>query len=123
MRVFEVTVKGYGSEKFNAVSAAAAKYDAYLSSDVFCDMPFGDFIKIARVRLAALSGDGYKHLRESYPRACIPAPGTKIKAEGLIGTVLPALRPTSYVIFQPDGQDREAHVHPMSVALLAETVT
>ena len=117
MRVYEVTVRGYGAQRYNATSASKARYSAYLS-DVFCDMPFRDFLKIASVRSAGAVPDGYTRLREYYRDCVIPSPGTRIIAEGLKGTVLPALRSTNYVVFQPDGQDREAFVHPKSVQLL-----
>lgn len=118
MQLFEVTVRGFGANLVHAKSRSAAKYDAYLS-DAFSGMTFREFLGIVGVRRAgAPADDGYGRLRQHYPDACIPAPGTRIRAEGLTGTVLPALRPTSYVVFEPDGQGREAFVHPMSVELL-----
>lgn len=119
MQVYEVEVAGYGSKLVNAVSAAAAKYDAFLC-DAFSHMKFFDFIKITVARkVPAPASDGYETLRRNYPSACIPKPGTRIEAEGLTGVVLPALKPTSYVLFQPDGSSRVAIVHPASVALAA----
>lgn len=117
MRCYCVTVHGWGSGLYHAESAGAAKYDAFLS-DAFSHMRFSEFIRIAHAKLARPASDGYARLRLQYPSACIPEPGARIKAEGLTGTVLPALRSTSYVVFQPDGQSREAMVHPLSVSLL-----
>lgn len=116
MKVYCVTVPGYGSALYHARTPSAARYEAYLS-DAFSHLTFREFVGLAGVRRAAPAGDGYARLRQQYPDAVIPEPGTKIRAEGLTGTVLPALRSTSYVIFQPDGQAREAMVHPASVAL------
>lgn len=118
LRVYEVEVWGHGIGRYNAKSSGGAKYQAYLS-DAFCHLTFKEFLGICSARLhKGIVDDGYSRLRQYYPSCCIPAPGTRIKAEGLTGTVLPALRSTSYVVFQPDGQNREAHVHPASVALL-----
>lgn len=121
LNVYEITVDGYGTILRNAKSPASAKYDAFLS-DAFSHMTFKNFLKIANARKAKgeVSG-GYEQLRRDYPSSVIPEPGTRITAEGLTGTVLPALGPTNYVVFQPDGQDREARVHPMSVALASLT--
>lgn len=123
MRCYCVTVHGWGSSLYHAESAGGAKYAAFLS-DAFSHMTFFEFIKIAHAKLAKPTSDGYARLRLQYPTACIPEPGARIKAEGFTGTVLPALRLTSYVVFQPDGQkSREALVHPLSVSLLtAEAV-
>ncbi len=118
MRPYEVEVRGLGTSTYNAASAAAAKYAAYCS-DAFDHLTFKEFLGICSARLCRHDvPDGYDRLRQYYPSCCIPAPGTRIKAEGFTGTVLPALRSTQYVIFQPDGQTREARVHPASVALL-----
>jgi len=103
----------------NAKSASAARYAAYLSN-AFGDITFAAFLKMTTVHRAQPLTDGYGWLRRQYPAACIPEPGTRIKAEGLTGTVLPCLRPCAYLVFEPDGQEREAFVHPMSVALLKE---
>lgn len=120
MEIYEVSVQGFGTRLIHATSSAKAKYDAYLS-DVFSDMQFRDFLKIVSARKHhGVVPDGYTHLREQYPSAIIPAPGTRIAAEGMRGTVLCAVRPTAYVVFQPDLMEREAFVHPMSVQLLAE---
>tara|TARA_R110000787_G_scaffold3148_4_gene12646 strand:- start:39019 stop:39408 length:390 start_codon:yes stop_codon:yes gene_type:complete len=120
MEIYEVSVQGFGTRLIHATSSAKAKYDAYLS-DVFSDMQFRDFLKIVSARKHhGVVPDGYTRLREQYPSAIIPAPGTRIAAEGMRGTVLAAVRPTAYVVFQPDLMEREAFVHPMSVQLLAE---
>lgn len=121
MLVFEVEVDHFGIGLVHAATAAKARYEAYLS-DAFSHWTFREFLTHVKVRKAPdPESDGYERLRQQYPDAVIPKPGTRITAERLTGTVLPALRPTSYVVFQPDGQEREAFVHPMSVALLETT--
>lgn len=117
MRVYKVTVQGYGSETFLATSNGGAKYVAYCC-DAFSHLTFKDFLKRCSARLEAASeDDGYGDLRRYYPTATIPAPGTRIHAEGLTGVVLPAVRRTNYVSFQPDGEERIANVHPLSVRI------
>jgi hypothetical protein len=117
LRVYDVEVWGAGIGRYNATSSGAAKYAAYLS-DAFCHLTFKEFLGISSARLHRDPvNDGYARLRQYYPDCCIPEPGARIKAEGLTGTVLPALRSTQYVVFQPDGQTREAFVHPASVTL------
>lgn len=122
MKVYAVEVWGLGIGLVHAKSSGAAKYSAFLS-DAFSHLTFKEFLSISSARLHnGPLDDGYARLRQYYPSCCIPAPGARIKAEGLTGTVLPALRSTNYVVFQPDGQDREAFVHPASVTL-AEPVS
>ena len=117
IRVYDVEVRGYGTGAVLAASPSKARYSAYLS-DAFDHLTFGQFLKLCSVRLAPIQpGDGYERLRSQYPFCCIPNPGTRIRAEGYTGTVLPAVRATSYVIFQPDGKEHEVRVHPMSVEL------
>lgn len=123
LKVYEVKVRGYGIGFYNAASSGAAKYSAYLN-DAFSHLTFKEFLSVCSARLHRDPvNDGYGRLRQHYPDCCIPEPGSRIKAEGLTGTVLPALRSTNYVVFQPDGQTREACVHPASVALIAETAS
>lgn len=120
IRVWSVTVEGYGSANFNAVSRGKAMAEAWRSS-AFDGWSFKEFIQRARCKLApSLADDGYGPLRQSYPDCCIPKPGTRISAEGLTGTVLPAVEPTSYVIFQVDGREDFSCVHPASVATLTQ---
>ena len=117
IRLYEVTVDGYGVGKVLAASPAKARYAAY-RNDAFDQFTFRQFQNICRVRLARPSdSDGYERLRSQYPACVIPAPGTRIKAEGHVGTTLPPAGPTSYVVFQPDGKEYEVHVHPLSVEL------
>lgn len=126
LRQYEVTVEGYGSARYRAASRGKAMYEAYLS-DAFSHLTFGEFMKIANARAAHPATDcgcdGYTRAREQYPDATIPKPGTRIKAEGLTGVVLRPSGPTCYVHFQPDGEEREAFVHPLSVQLAEPTPT
>ena len=117
IRLYEVEVQGYGTGNVLAASPSKARYSAFLS-DAFGHLTFGRFQKMTRVRLACpTASDGYAWLRSQYPNCTIPKPGTRIKAEGYAGTMLPAPHRTNYVIFQPDGKDHEVRVHPMSVKL------
>lgn len=119
LKVYAVEVWGLGIGLYNAKSSGGAKYSAFLS-DAFSHLTFKEFLGVCSARIHRDPvDDGYARLRQHYPDACIPAPGTRVKAEGLTGTVLPALRSTQYVIFQLDGQAREAFVHPDSVELLS----
>ncbi|WP_417491833.1 hypothetical protein [Maricaulis sp.] len=119
MRRYDVTVGIDGTFTVLAATRSKAVYELFLDWSEWGDMTFGDFLRRCSARLAASqpASDGYERLRTYYPGAIIPAPGTRITAEGLTGTVLPALRSTQYVIFQPDGLEREALVHPASVQL------
>lgn len=117
IRLYEVTVAGFGAGKVLAASPSKARYAAY-RGDAFEHLTFGHFQKLCRVRLASGDhSDGYERLRSQYPSCAIPAPGTRIKAEGYTGTMLPSPGPTNYVVFQPDARENEVRVHPMSVEL------
>ncbi|KIC42214.1 hypothetical protein RA27_02130 [Ruegeria sp. ANG-R] len=50
-RLFVVTYQGTEMTPVASTSHAAAKYDAWLKLD-WCDLPFGEFVRETRVRLA-----------------------------------------------------------------------
>lgn len=124
MRLWDVTVEGYGTSPVYARSRAAAIYQAFLS-DAFSSYRFGQFIRIARARARPTTPepDGYDYVRRNYNLDCKVGQRCRIKNEGPSwngkeGVVLYPGPSTAHVHILVDGMDHISHVHPYSVELL-----
>jgi hypothetical protein len=122
LRLYEITVEGFGPRLYYGQTPGKARYDCFLSyNSAYEDVTFREFLKRSTIRRAARAhpeDDGYADLRRHYPEATIPMPGVRISAEGHTGTVVAALGPVSYVRFCDDRTGNILNVHPSSVAEL-----
>ena len=121
-RVYDVTIKGFGTAQFLAPTRGKALSEAW-GCRAFDDWTFKEFLKAARARLSEPAADYYGRLRTQYPTCCIPPAGTRITAEGRTGIVLPAIEPTSYVAFQDEETGQRVNVHPAGVSIAPRTPT
>lgn len=123
IRRYEVSVDGFARQYYYALSPAQARYDCFLSyKSAYEETTFKEFLKRSSIRRCELlhpEDDGYANLRRNYPNACIPKPGTRIKAEGYTGIVLAAHSAVNYVQFFSDQHRKKVNVHPSSVELAA----
>jgi hypothetical protein len=121
LRRYEVTVDGFDGRYYYALSPAKARYDCFLDYRcAYTETTFKEFLKRSSIRRCDLvhpEDDGYANLRRNYPNACIPKPGTRIKAEGHTGIVLAAHSSVNYVQFFSDQHRQKVNVHPSSVEL------
>ena len=120
MKMFDVTVEGYGTAVMVAQSRGKALADAWRSPAFDCT--FGDFLKIAKARVTTETPypDGYDSVRRNY--GVDPRIGQRVRileselGEGVVVYPGPS---TCYVHVAVGGHDRPICVHPSNVELLS----